>query len=898
MNAALHRATLVRTVAAFVLLASLLPRAPVAAQDDIRDGIRMAYVNLSRSGSASAPMIAAAAGENGTVQAFWWDRFDGLTTSLYDPASESRQPAVPAPIVLRSVVGEGDGARIVAEPIGAMPELVADTTGRVHAFWLGPADQETGRQALLLSRLRLGTRGWTDPGPVSESASAWALGSTPGGTLHLVYVRPIESERFPAGIYTRRSTDNGATWSAAQLLVPSRYLRLYAAEQLNLSVHARDDGTVFIAWDDPRLGTVTMLASKDGGESWSSPAPMVDGSARTPSGAHVLDLGGAPTLVWKDAGTVSSCELYQQRLAAGDVVTPSAPSPAFPELRSCPDGLRSLQVHGSAELPTLLIAGEGTATLSLFGWDGDRYSRPTTLSFSFVDPETGTRVDLSDLRATLTAEGRLVVVGSSGDAETDGDIWALQTAVNALEMAFAPPSPWSDPVVVAATQDAYIVPGVPATAPDVHGRVHLLWTEGPALRYSHRDTDGRFSRPVTVATAHDRVATPTLLALGDRLHAVWAQGAGPGALGEVVYSSAPTRDAYAPGAWAEPQPLSLPGTAAGSAALIGDDNGTFHVLFAVPLNEGRGVYYTRSADLGSSWSEPVVVVDLTRPPAGHGAWPQVDHTAFAVDGAGTLHAVFVEGSADGPFPPRALWTARSTDGGESWTDPFLIAEGATGYPRLAAEGARIMIVWQDLARGTLSTRSSADYGHTWSYQRAVPGFRSASEAGAVGLLRGGAEAIVLVGMAHDLVNGTVLQASSWDGSRWTSVDSLKLGGAPLPGASAGLDADGSRMHVLSWAESQDGTRSLSHVARSLSTSQADRSEARAPAPIPPTPTAPSVATPTPSPTPRPRVDAAPPRQGTPTLSAGPLTLPMSAVGGIASAVVVVLGAAWVVARKR
>jgi hypothetical protein len=905
MKAALHSATVVRTVAAVVLLASLLVRAPAVAQDEPANPLWSEPVNLSRSGSASKPLVAAAPGDDGVVQAFWWDRFDGVTTAIYDPVRAEWQPAAPAPIVLTSVVGEGDRAQVVRELIGAMPGLVVDTTGRVHAFWFGPTTRETGLQPQLLSHLRLGTTSWTEPSAVSESVSGWAMDSTARGVLHLAYVRPIESDRFPAGIYYTRSTDNGATWSTLHILVPSRYFRLYSAEQINLSVHAGDDGGVFIAWDDPRLGAAYMLASRDGGETWTVPAPAA-GPGVSAEDVRFVQLDNAPdsapTLLWRDTSAFSGCVLYQQPLVArpGDEDPQAAPTRIVAELNSCPVGLRSLGTTAADQARSLLISGEGTSTLTLFGWDGDSYSLPTPLSFNFADPETGARVYLSDLQATLTAGGQLVVVGASdaGASESTGEIWALQTTVSALDVAFAPPSPWSARVVVGTAPRETLAPGAPATAIDLSGRLHLLWTEGAALKYSRRDTDGRFSQPVTVATATGATGSPTLLALGDRLHAVWAQGSGPGAIGEVVYSSAYTGDAYAAGTWTTPQALSLPGMAAAAPALTTDANGAFHVLFAVPLNEERGVYYTRSIDLGASWTEPGIVFDATQPPAGSGTWPMVDHTALAADGAGTLHALFVEGSAHGPFPARGLWTSRSTDGGESWSSLFLIAEGAAAHPRIAAVGAQLLVLWQDAARGTLSTRTSADYGNTWSYQQAVPGFRSAVEPGAAALLTGGLQAMTLVGLTHDFANAPALQTSAWDGARWTPIDTLKLSDPPLPGAGAALEPDGSRLHVFSWAAGEGDTRTLSHSERSLSGGAVQQPEAQAPVPLPPTPTPTPGPTPTPVPTPRPTVNAAPPREGTRTVSADPLTLPLAAIGGIAGVAVLVLGAVLIVGRKR
>ncbi len=38
------------------------------------------------------------------------------------------------------------------------------------------------------------------------------------GTIHLAYLRPVSEDGFPAGIYYRRTTDNGDSWYLPELL--------------------------------------------------------------------------------------------------------------------------------------------------------------------------------------------------------------------------------------------------------------------------------------------------------------------------------------------------------------------------------------------------------------------------------------------------------------------------------------------------------------------------------------------------------------------------------------------------------------------------------------------------------------------------------------------------------
>ena len=85
--------------------------------------------NLSQSGAASQPRLLA--GPDGKLQAFWWDRFDGLTTATFDGQKWSApQPAL-----------------IASKFLVNTPLLIADQTGWIHAFWLEPAASSASGQA-------------------------------------------------------------------------------------------------------------------------------------------------------------------------------------------------------------------------------------------------------------------------------------------------------------------------------------------------------------------------------------------------------------------------------------------------------------------------------------------------------------------------------------------------------------------------------------------------------------------------------------------------------------------------------------------------------------------------------------------------------------------------------
>jgi len=585
-------------------------------------------VNLSHSGAASEPVVVA--GPDGTLQVFWWDQLDGLTSARWD--GEVWSAAVASPIRIYQQVGE----TLTSVPIEAMPTLTADADGRAHAFWLGEPDRVTGARPLMHSRLAIGSTTWSTPAAVTQSALVWHLEADPAGTLHLAYVRPQHSAASPAGVYYTRSTDGGVTWSVLQVLYSSMYFRVLSPEEAHVYVAAGGEGRVYVTWDDPRLETASYALSTDGGLAWEESRTVGDPEDGAKRARAFFGQEGEALLLWEAIRAAAPCALYQQPADDG-----GPPQRILEELARCPEEVGFLR---TATGQVLLVTSDGGGGLTLAAWDGsvDQWSEPKRLSFSFEDPELERQVYLVSLRATLAGEA-LAVVGQG----QDGDVWFLESRVSALEWAFAPPSPWSEPVDLSQSEG---LPGLLAVATDTEDWVHVLWSEataeglpGEGLHYAGYN-GARWTRSAEVLRSPEgKAEQPALVVVGDRLHVVWSGGRS----GEIFYSRAYVRDAYVPGGWSEPQPLPAPGDVGSEPVIVADLVGTLHVVYAVPLNEGRGIYYTRSADGGETWSEAQVVFD-----AAAAGWAMVDHPSLAVDQQGTLHVAWVRAPLPGSGLPE------------------------------------------------------------------------------------------------------------------------------------------------------------------------------------------------------------------------------------------------------
>jgi hypothetical protein len=837
-------------------------------------------VNLSRSGAASKPVLFA--GPDGTLQVFWWDQLDGVATARWD--GEAWGAAVAIPIyTYEEVQGE-----LTAVPVEVMPFLAVTVDGRVQALWLGEPDEDTGARPLLRSQLGVGGTTWSTPDTVTQSALIWHLEEDLSGILHLAYMQPRHSAASPSGVYYRRSTNGGVTWSAPELLYSSMYFRLLSTEQAHLEVAVGGEGQVYVTWDDPRLETAFYARSADGGLSWEEPQQMGDPEEGAKQSRVFFGQDGDALLLWATFQAAATCVLYQQRASAGE-----APRRVLEELGGCPEEVMFLR---TATGQVLLVMGSGGG-LTLAAWDGsvDQWSEPKWLGVSFEDPELERQLYLESLRATLAGES-LAVVGQG----QDGDVWFLESQVSVLEWTFAPPSPWSEPVGLSQSEG---LPGLPAVATDAEGRVHVLWSEVTAeglprdgLYYTGY-SGTRWTQSVEVLRSPDgKAEQPALVAVGDQLHAVWCGGRSS----EVLYSRAYVRDAYAPGGWSQPQPLPALGDVGGAPAIAIDLMGALHVVYAVPLNEGRGIYYTGSDDGGVTWSEVEVVFD-----AEAAGWAMVDHPSLAVDEFGTLHAAWVRAPLPGSDLSEGIYYSRSTGGSEAlsqglaWSEPVQVADGAYDWPRVGATFTGLVhLLWGE-ADGSLGWfhQWSADGGAGWTRPEHVGRF--AGVRGPVGLTIDGAGMLHLIGVGEDDAGESALLYTTWDSSvalttgngQWGELESFRLASdiSGEPGVAVALRS------ALGWldvtfrgeVESEKGGARVDvlYTGRSVPVVEVTPVPVFTPRPtMTPTPGP----TPMPTPTPRPAVDAEAPSPAPPSLSLGPVTLPLLSLWGILLAGLIVV----------
>lgn len=755
-------------------------------------------VNVSRSGAASQPAIAVAS--DGMLHVLWWDSVEGeqysyttgLTTTTWTKAT-----SVPQVVGRRKVEPETNKVTLMA-PLEV--RMQPDSLGNIYAFWRDLDNQ------LLSARSQ--EAGWTGAVMLADSALGVDIAIDAKGALHLAYVRSLNSPGNPSGVYYR-SVTGGADWSTPVLVYASPYFRSAKPEQVHVSVAGDGLGQVLVAWDDLETQRTLYARSADGGRVWSSPQLVTGNQADQVKGGYAASSPrGDFILLWQDAGS-SGCGLSQRRSTDGGQSW-SAPERILTDVLRCPGrwtfapGGESptaaegkLWLLGMPPFDSHSVAG-GLGVLA--AWDGKAWSATAEVSLPVRDIASGGETSLGCLGLALTGKSAGIV-----GCDANGNIWAAHNAATLDKLISLLKPVWSMPEIISDRQAAAFVQGLPASVADDQGKLYSMWSvstaenePGAALHIAVWDNQ-RWSSPVRVlesptgqgGTAGDWLAAKAeqpgaAIDQQGRLHVVWSGGTS----GEVLYSWVYTRDALAPRGWAEPVRLPAPTRVGSWPDILADPRGdVLHVIYAVPYNEGRGIYYVRSNDGGATWRAPAMVFD-----AAANGWDGVDKPRLALDvKSNVLHATWLRSRLPGGAGAQAVMYARSTDGGQTWGAPFQVAQGAVDWPRVAAaDPSQVHLVWNRLrgqndggySLAEVWSQFSPDGGQRWSEPARVQALEEVS--GPVGLAADEGGGLYLVGVGPGTSKQSVLLYSRWGGQAWTDAERSSLNQNDVAGNAATL----------------------------------------------------------------------------------------------------------------
>ena len=870
-------------------------------------------VNLSRSGAASEAQLVV--DSNGLYHLLWLDAFDGLVHIWGDGGAWSDPVAAERPFQTRAYYPD---LRDVDETPLFVPRLVANLEGRLVAFWL---DEENTLFSSSVEATQFDNFGaWSLRRQIVDSVLTFDVAVGANGGVHLAALRSGHTSTLPAGIYTYRSTNGGLTWSAPVPVYQTIYFRLLNPEEGRLAVATTDNGWVHVVWDDPRLESVLYSRSEDGGL-WDDPQKIVARETENEKGdegepvrreivlampenltpedsARLGEMGPPSTvdlvvdssdrlhLVWQVAGE-GACVRFHQASSAGGSSWEAAVS--LPGER-CPQVQQLIPDHNGRM--AILSDGDGSALVSV--WESGWWSEPYSLPVEFTNPETGRLIDLDCIGAAPAGESDLLFIYS--ERTETGDIWVLSPKDQirfVIETPVPTPTPmWTGPVRISSDP---VDARQPAIAADSEGHFHLVWSQpsegdsaglGQALYYAWGDREG-FSWPVTLFSFTGEKAEQSTLAIDSRgfLHLVWNGGES----GTINYSTVFREQASVAGIWAPPIVLSDPLMATSWPSIALGRNGQIHLTYAVPLNEGRGIYYVHSDEDARNWSDPVSVFDAVEE-----GWARVDQPVLAIGIDGALHIAWSRQPLPGSLQTGGIYYSRSEDGGVNWTDSFELVRADVDRPQLTVvKGLEVHVLWEEKNEEERRMhRWSVDGGRTWSLASEVTALEGVG--GWVGMAIDVAERLHLAAVAWDqqlegVPEWLPLQHYLWEGESWVYVGGGTIPSAledywPIPLHTSLAVASGDRLGLAYRAASdEEGEGAIYFLSRSV-----DLPEYRS-TPLPtltPTSTATPKSTSTPQPTPTATVDLS--TGGAAEVQVGGVGLSSSWAGAIVGAVPAVL----------
>jgi uncharacterized repeat protein (TIGR01451 family) len=188
---------------------------------------------------------------------------------------------------------------------------VAATDSAVHVFWL---DDRDGNYEIYYKRSTDGGESWgSDTRLTYAEVPKFPSVAATGATVHLVWYEEGPGGQVPEGIFYKRSTDGGESWGSDTRLTTGSF-----GGNVSPSV-AVAGATVHAVWKDRRDGQIGVYykRSTDGGESWSSDARLIT-PVGTPEWPSVAVVGAAVRLVWRDSADGSQGVYYMCSTDGGE----------------------------------------------------------------------------------------------------------------------------------------------------------------------------------------------------------------------------------------------------------------------------------------------------------------------------------------------------------------------------------------------------------------------------------------------------------------------------------------------------------------------------------------------------------------------------------------------------
>jgi hypothetical protein len=715
-------------------------------------------VNLSNSGLTSLPGIVS--DRNGVVHAVWKDDTLG---SMYSQLAEG----------------------VWSQPVAAkfpfddyVPRFVS-TGNYIQAFWISSNGDTLFQSRAPIDKFGV-AGGWERAKTLAKGVKDFQVAYQPDNTLHLAYLSSLENERTPAGAYYLRSTDAGGRWEAPKILYTSRYFRDLDTSLANVDIAAtllNDQPAVFLVWNNPALKQVFLARSLDGGSTWEDPlevdGPGVTNMTVTPFNPMITVRGANVLLLWQSnlQSGFACTQYYQWSKDGGNSWSERARM--LTEFVGCAQENTFIAVDQEFTVLQTTIRDE----VYMLAWNGEVWSKayPQKTLSSFNDPLTNAAVTFRCRQSTVQSGTRLFVIGCNETGNKD--IWVTSRALGSLDTWFPSNALWDETALV--VESPYELSSAQAVVDD-NGVLHVLWRQvdevidGRVHRSLHylRLKDATLSQPAQVIASPDKMVEDFSLAydrIRGRLVVVWTTAT----TGQLYFSWADVARATSTFEWSEALALPTVRPLAKSPHVHITPNGTIHVAYAIPVNEGRGIYLISSKDGGATWGESIQVYGVADPD-----WQAIDYPRLAGSGDDVLHLIWRRERVVADIGAVGLYYARSSDGGATWSSPQAVSNDALrGAWMIDAQGEGVRRFWLSAsgANDSFYQDASLDQGVSWGIQDNLTGFGEIPGIASPFVdLNGRVNFVQAVGIS---TGALVINQQRYENGRWSLQGTLDLGEA-------------------------------------------------------------------------------------------------------------------------
>jgi hypothetical protein len=241
-----------------------------------------------------------------------------------------------------------------------------------------------------------------------------------------------------------------------------------------------------------------------------------------------------------------------------------------------------------------------------------------------------------------------------------------------------------------------------------------------------------------------------------------------GVEGAIYYTRAPLALAAEARSWMRPVVLD---NRAGPfpAAVLSSDGATRSSILYIGQSSGQGIYAIESSDLGETWSAPTTIYLINRE-----GYSSNQVTSF-YDHTGKLHAAWT--IMDPTGLGEGVLYAGIAPNDEQWSRPFTLAE--RGPDDLATDAVSIVEYNGELIAMYLDgspppaqhLRRSTDGGNTWS--QPVRSFRQAGGNGPAVMLEDSTGTLhIILASRIDALGIAGMWHGTWLGGRWSELDMI------------------------------------------------------------------------------------------------------------------------------